>query len=544
MKHAGIHFPENAGGEHPDVATILSMPGIADGCTLICAPSARYWYGACQAASPLVIWRSIPRQGRLPAQLGWNPQLVASECLNLWGEQIHSGEEWFLPLNELQFIRESGETFPGYAPTAGHLGGLRAELRHRLPTVKLMFPAWVPSDDGDYLDDWRDEADQWDGICLHTYGDAETMRLRYQSYRDAFPDKPILVGEWNSNHEGHDERASLEMWAEIAASDPLFLGATYYIWETNNAGEQDLSIWGNPDRLALFQNPPISTPEEPPVPEPVASPQGIDVASYQRYPDWNAVKESGISFAFTKLSEDTNYVNPTFEYNWAQMKAVGIQRGAYHFARPEGNDAIEEADALCLRLSMAGFEETDMVALDLEAGYGDLGPWTIEFCRRVEDRMGVVPIIYTGRWFSEPHGLGDYPEIANYPLWLAAYQPTMPAPPAPWSVVSFWQYTSSGQIPGIVGDVDLNVFNGSAEHLPLMGKLPTETPVEPPTPPTDTYSVGQGILDAMTARDDTPAGDEIGIGNHWTECMGVSGDLYRYIKVTGQTVVFSPENWH
>jgi hypothetical protein len=95
------------------------------------------------------------------------------------------------------------------------------------------------------------------------------------------------------------------MWAEIADSDPLFLGATYYIWETNNAGEQDLSIWGNPDRLTLFQNPPMSTPEEPPVPIPDAAPQGIDVASYQGYPDWNAVKESGISFAITKLSEDT-----------------------------------------------------------------------------------------------------------------------------------------------------------------------------------------------------------------------------------------------
>jgi hypothetical protein len=55
--------------------------------------------------------------------------------------------------------------------------------------------------------------------------------------------------------------------------------------------------------------------------------------------------------------------------------------------------------------------------------------------------------------------------------------------------------------------------------------------------------VGQGIIDAMTARyDDVPAGDEIGVGNHWTECMGVSGDLYRYVKATGQTVVFSPES--
>jgi hypothetical protein len=73
MKHAGIHFPENAGGEHPDVATILGMPGIADGCTLICAPSARYWYGACRAASPLVIWRAIPGRASCRPSLAGTP---------------------------------------------------------------------------------------------------------------------------------------------------------------------------------------------------------------------------------------------------------------------------------------------------------------------------------------------------------------------------------------------------------------------------------------------------------------------------------------
>lgn len=241
------------------------------GAVLICSPSARYHYDYIRRACPsaVVVWRAIPRQGRLPAQLKWSAAKVADEVLNLWDEQPHSGAEWFLPLNELQFERENGANFPGYAAMAKNLAALRIELRSRLPaTVRLMFPAWVPQDDGDRLSEWQDEAARWDAICLHAYGSADTMRARYVSYRLAFPGKPIFVGEWNSNHEGHDERASLQMWAEIANADPAFLGATYYIYETNNEGEHDLSIWGNEDRLALFRNPPVAVAPAPPAPEP------------------------------------------------------------------------------------------------------------------------------------------------------------------------------------------------------------------------------------------------------------------------------------
>lgn len=233
------------------------MPGVRQGCTLICADSARYWYRQARGASPLVVWRAIPRQGRLPADLDWIGKRVADECLNLWDEQPHDGAEWFLPLNELQFEREAGESFPGYRTVAERLDGLRREFRKRLPGVNLMFPAWVPTDDLERSSEWVARAQAWDGICLHVYGGAQEMHDRYWAYRALFgATMPLFVGEWNANYTGADERESLEMWANVAASDPQFLGATYYIWETHNSGEHDLSIWGNPARLALFRDPP------------------------------------------------------------------------------------------------------------------------------------------------------------------------------------------------------------------------------------------------------------------------------------------------
>lgn len=271
-----MHWPANAGGEHPDRDTIYRLPGVAQGALLMCADSARFWYGEARSRCPLVVWRGLPRPGHLPAQLGWKTEKVADEVLNLWSEQndAHTGTEWFVPLNELQIDKESGESWRGYSYMVARLAALRVELRSRLPeSVKLLFPPWVPSDDGDRASEWVSEAQQWDGAVLHAYGSAGDIVSRYWAYRGLLGlDLPILIGEWNANHSGADEQAAVASLGAIADADPAFLGACHYIWETHNDGEQDLSVWGNSSRLALFQNPPARTggTEQPATPSPEA----------------------------------------------------------------------------------------------------------------------------------------------------------------------------------------------------------------------------------------------------------------------------------
>jgi len=551
MRHAGIGWPENAGGEHPSRDYILGMPGM-QGAVTICSPSARYHYDYIRRGAPnaTVVWRAIPRRGLLPAELGWDANRVADECLNLWNEQPHTtnSPEWFLPLNELQFAFENGGPFPGYGVMAENLGKLRLQLRRKFSQkypdldVRLMFPAWVPQDDGDRLDEWATEAQQWSGIALHCYGSADTMRERYRSYRDAFPTLPIFVGEWNSNHEGHDELRSLVMWGEVAAHDPLFLGATYYIWETSNTGEQDLSIWGNPDREELFRNPPLaplveSEPEEPPMKYHEFPAKGVDVASYQGNPDWVAVAASGITFAFTKLSEDNGYINPYFERNWVAIKAAGLYRGVYHFARPQGQDAETEARYFLDNLFTHGgaLDYGDMIVLDIEAGAGDLGHWVLKWLQYVENYVGFKPLVYTGAWFAGPHNFAAVPELAEYGLWIAAYQDEMPFAFAPWLNVAFWQYTSKGQVPGIGGDVDMNVFNGDVNHIPMYGLRPSEEP------PVSEYNVGPGILAKMQEFGDSPATNEMYTGEIYSEAYGQTGARYVYIKSLNRTFRYNAD---
>lgn len=235
-------------------------------------------------------------------------------------------------------------------------------------------------------------------------------------------------------------------------------------------------------------------------------PRGIDVASWQGDPDWDAVAASGITFAITKTTEDTGYVNPTFARNWSEIRRVGLVRGAYHFARPEGFDAVDEADFFVDIVESHGIDEGDILVLDLESGSGDLGPWTLAFCRRVEERVGYKPMIYTGAWFTSSHNIGAYPELAEYGLWLAAYQSQMPPAPAPWEFVAIWQYSSNGQVPGIAGDCDLNLFNGPIERLPLYGKPAPVEPPPPPPPPSPPPIDWAAELRAILAADDRESG--------------------------------------
>jgi hypothetical protein len=94
-----------------------------------------------------------------------------------------------------------------------------------------------------------------------------------------------------------------------------------------------------------------------------------------------------------------------------------------------------------------------------------------EYLALVLDWLGIVEkelnrqaMIYTTRSFfrqmGEPSGFGIRP------LWVAHYT-TNPAPkmPSAWSRYTFWQFTDSGQVDGIGGDVDLNRFDGDVSDL-------------------------------------------------------------------------------
>jgi lysozyme len=218
---------------------------------------------------------------------------------------------------------------------------------------------------------------------------------------------------------------------------------------------------------------------------------GPDVARYQ-HPngagiDWHKAADSGVAFAFVKATESTSYTNPYFARDYADAYDAGLVRSAYHFARPKADRATarDQADYF-VRTAGRAAEKGDLpLTLDLEES-GGLAPktliaWTHAFVDEVTALTSRPVIIYTYPYFWQ-HAMGNTTDFADLPLWIASYRSGGPKSPLPggWSRWTFWQYTSSGRVPGIPAAVDRSKFAGSASELQA---LANPTPTQPPASP-------------------------------------------------------------
>lgn len=193
--------------------------------------------------------------------------------------------------------------------------------------------------------------------------------------------------------------------------------------------------------------------------------QGIDVSRWQADIDWAKVRSAGTRFAFIKATEGGDHLDPMFRRNWEGAKRAGVPRSAYHFVwwcRP-ARDQVRwmkrhiprDADALppVLDVEWNGHSKTCGNKIPRERALSMIR----EMLRGLEEHTGKKPIIYTDITFHEDVLEG---ELNEYPFWIRST-----AAPAlarynrdRWE---FWQFTTTGRVPGIVGDVDRNAFYGS-----------------------------------------------------------------------------------
>ncbi len=205
---------------------------------------------------------------------------------------------------------------------------------------------------------------------------------------------------------------------------------------------------------------------------------GIDVSHHQAAIDWKKVAASGVKFAIIKASEGKTYKDPMFVAHSDGARAAGIAVGFYHYARPENNSPEDEA-ANFYRATLGQAYQLPLV-LDVEGDASKLGrakltAWCKTFCEQVEKLSGHDVMIYTGGSFAKTY-LGS--ELNKYPLWIAHYGVITPMANTTWSDWSAFQYSSSGKVPGISGNVDMNVM------LPAFYEKYTKPIViTPPVPP-------------------------------------------------------------
>ena len=192
---------------------------------------------------------------------------------------------------------------------------------------------------------------------------------------------------------------------------------------------------------------------------------GTDVSKYQTSVDWPKARANGVSFAFIKATEGGDRVDDMFAEHWRSTKAAGVPRAAYHFyyfCRPAAEQArwfIEnvpnERSSMPPVLDMEWNPQSPTCKLrpPAETVRSEM---TI-FLQMVEKHYGKKPIIYTYVDFFDDNNLSTF---RGYPYWLrsVAGHPTKKYGSHPFT---FWQYTGTGVIPGMKGDADINVFNGT-----------------------------------------------------------------------------------
>lgn len=189
--------------------------------------------------------------------------------------------------------------------------------------------------------------------------------------------------------------------------------------------------------------------------------KGIDVSHHQGQIDWLKVKSDGVKYAFIKTTEGKSSVDSMFEVNAQMANTAGIKVGFYHYAHPELNSYLDEANNFISKVKK--YKVDLMYVLDLEGAASQIGKakvtqWAVNWLNEVKKQTGKSVGLYTGASFAKTY-CGS--ELGEFPLWIAHYGVDKPMDNSTWDKWSVFQYTSTGKVNGISGNVDMNVMEES-----------------------------------------------------------------------------------
>lgn len=191
----------------------------------------------------------------------------------------------------------------------------------------------------------------------------------------------------------------------------------------------------------------------------------VDVSRYQGTIDWAQVAAAGYKGAMLKTVStnrkfskraDGLYVDPTFETNYRNAKAAGLDVGVYYYTYAT-SEAMADAELALLRQAVYGKELTLPVAVDVEENKLrpmstlDLTNLTAYALEQVE-KMGFYAQLYTYTGYKYELDMARL--SSRWDVWLADYTGKTPNVTFNYNA---HQHTSKGAVPGISGNVDLNV---------------------------------------------------------------------------------------
>ena len=193
---------------------------------------------------------------------------------------------------------------------------------------------------------------------------------------------------------------------------------------------------------------------------------GVDVSEHQGEIDWKKVAADGVDFAMIRMGYRGStagglYVDETFEANIAGAEKAGIPVGVYFYSQAVTEDEARE-EALFVLRNIKDHEVTFPVVFDWEIVGGseartyamsrrELVDCARVFCDTVAG-AGYDPMIYFTRYLAYRKYI--LRNLADYAFWYADYDPQ----PRIAFDFDMWQYSETGDVAGIEGDVDLNLY--------------------------------------------------------------------------------------
>ena len=189
---------------------------------------------------------------------------------------------------------------------------------------------------------------------------------------------------------------------------------------------------------------------------------GIDVSKWNGSIDWNAVKNSGVSYVIIRCgyrgsSQGSLIEDPKFRTNIQGATSAGLKVGVYFFTQAVNEvEAVEEA-SMVLSL-VKGYKISYPIFLDVESSGGRADGISKEtrtavckaFCQTIQNSGYTAGIYANKTWLNSYIDAG---QLGAYRIWLAQYA----SKPSYAGRYDIWQYSSKGQVSGISGNVDMNL---------------------------------------------------------------------------------------
>lgn len=202
--------------------------------------------------------------------------------------------------------------------------------------------------------------------------------------------------------------------------------------------------------------------------------KGIDISTYQGYPDFKKVRGEGVEFVYIKAGQgraesSASYLfrDSKFTYNIVNAHAAGLRCGVYYYftARSEAEARKEAAHFISIIRPYKGRIDLH-AAIDVESFHLDgipkdkLTEFVCIFCDAVAAE-GFEPMVYTNPdWLMRRL---DRKALEKYPLWLALWRSKTNVPKS-YKNMAVWQWGAEA-VAGIKGKVDANLgYFGEAEQ--------------------------------------------------------------------------------